>query len=148
MNRIVPLTSCLAMLLVLAGCGDQRVADRSSQSPPSLQEITELYHLAAHQHHQAQRQPVRNEQARAMRMLSEKLAVMQAQTQQWEQARLTSADPRPAQADVQQFRGALEGMKTAADKQDRAALGREYHAMVGAYRNLTAQADVVENRPK
>lgn len=143
----------IGMMFLAAGClglcsctADKgKCCGRADQKSASIQEIDSLYTLATSNHHQAFRKPAQDEQARALRMLSQKADQMVAETATWDSpARLTSlndAERASARNNVGSFRTSLQGLKTAADARNLGRLRQEYAATKASYARLIEKLD-------
>ncbi len=126
---------------VLPSCSQSTAGpDRLSQGPAGIHELTSLYELATAPHPSSVRKPIRDERARAMRLLAEKTEAFLAATANWDsEARLTSLNAPQrecAHKDVKQFRQALQGLETAARNADLPRVRSEYGAVIEVYRHL------------
>ena len=134
-------TSCLW----LSSCTASKDSARLEQTP-TMEEIGGLCEMATSHHHQAFRKPAQDEQARAMRLLSQKTELMFAATEGWDKsARLTSLSENGQNTvhnDVHDFRNALQGLKSAADDHDTARLAANYTALRASYGKLIQQIDM------
>jgi hypothetical protein len=144
---MIPFRSTLTFAAVAAGCLMLASCAASSggagmgQAPAGLHEITPLYELATRPQAAPQRKPVRDQRARAMRMLAEKTDELLAQTSTWDtEVRLTSLaehERAGARREVSTFRSNLQGLKAAADNNSVSEVRRSYAATMASYRHLS-----------
>jgi hypothetical protein len=127
--------------MMLASCAASNEGAGMAQAPAGIHEITSLYELATKPQAASHRKPVRDQRARAMRMLAEKADDMIAQTTTWDtEVRLTSLaehERAGARREVGAFRSDLEGLKAAADKSSLTEVRRNYAATMASYRHLS-----------
>ncbi|MBP7935782.1 MAG: hypothetical protein KA354_14130 [Phycisphaerae bacterium] len=132
---------------LFAGCqstGDQGTKNVATSFEAGnaipLPELSHFYHAATAPRYRAVRKPIQEDQARHLRMLAEKAADLAEQTRNWDSdTRLMSVaesqrDPR--RAAIRDFRESLEGLRTAAQKEDLAAVRYEYTRTIAAYQNV------------
>jgi hypothetical protein len=134
--------SCFTLLcLVLSSCSQMNnTPAQSSSGPAGIHELESLYALATAPQSHDVRKPIRDERARALRLLAEKAQAFLAVTASWDsEARLTSIQESRrdcAHRDVHAFRQALEGLGTAAKDSDLARVRSEYSEVIGIYRHM------------
>ncbi|HOW71870.1 MAG TPA: hypothetical protein PKY77_14820 [Phycisphaerae bacterium] len=132
---------------LLAGCqstGDQGLKNvaTSFEAGDAIQlpELSHFYHAATAPRYRAVRKPIQEDQARHLRMLAEKAAELAEQTRNWDSdARLMSVaenQRNPRRAAIRDFRESLEGLRTAAEKEDLAAVRSEYSRTIATYQNV------------
>jgi hypothetical protein len=138
----IAMTGCL----VLASCAASQKGERVRPAPTGMHEITALYEKAMQYHPQEVRKPVRDEQARYLRLLAEKTDAFLGETRSWDSdAHLTSVAPSDrdsARDKVRSFRESLKGLKTAAEEADASAVPARYRAVMHSYRELAAAVHV------
>lgn len=140
---------CLALgCLSLGACAPGAKSTRIAQAPTGMHEISALYEKATKQHRRAVRKPVREEQARAMRLLAVKSDQLLTETEAWDsEARLTSVDAAErdqVRATVVGFRDSLRSLSAAAERSSISDLRKHHAAAMAAYRRLTTITDTVD----
>ena len=146
---VAALLAAGAVLLTAAGCqstGDQGMRSVSTASEArdeiQLPELSHYYHAATAPRYRAVRKPIQDDQARHLRMLADKAAELAEQTRNWDSdTRLMSlAEPQrdPTRTAVKYFRDSLQALRTAAQKEDLAAVRSEYDRTIASYQNVLA----------
>jgi hypothetical protein len=141
-NRTSYMLACIALgCLTLSSCSQMNnTQSQADRGPAGIHELESLYDLATAPQSHDVRKPVRDERARAMRLLAEKTQAFLATTASWDsEARLTSiSEPQRdcARKDIRSFRQALDGLETAARSTDLSRVRSEYSEVLGIYRHL------------
>ncbi len=146
-SRILLLCACTLGCLALASCSQSTGQQTQAEPEPAgIHELQSLYQLATAPHSHDVRRPVRDERARALRLLAEKAEQFSAETASWESdARLISAGEPQRDATRQAIdglRNSLEGVQAAARESDIPRLRIEYTQAMASYRNLSHKLGV------
>ncbi len=131
-------TALMAAMLV-GGCTiDHSVCGGPAIRDSRVQELAELYELAAAPRSHAVRSPTRVQRERAIHLLAEKAAETAAE---WDSevrpVALTGLDRAEANRRIESFREALRGLEAAARKADAHALHDRFAETLSAYRSLS-----------
>lgn len=134
--------------LSLVGCAATPRSAPPQSDAAGLPGITAYYEQATAPHRRAVRKPVRDAQARAMRLLAEKTAEFVAETSNWDNdTRLVSlAEPQRDEARnaMSAFRASLQDLQLAADRGSAADARQAYARVISSYHLVTNRFDVVE----
>ncbi len=143
-KKTLRLPACLVLgCLASVSCSQMTEQSyRTDGAPAGIHELESLFVLATAPQSRDVRKPVRDERARAMRLLAEKTQAYLDMTDGWDcEARLISvtineARRACARRDIQAFRQALEGLGAAARESDLARVRSEYSEVMGIYHHM------------
>ena len=129
------------LFLLAAGCAaPQAAADARPAATAELPGLNSLYAEAMAPHRREVRKPIRDQRARAMRMLAAKAAELADETESWGgEARLAGVseeDRERSLASLDGFRKSLRELQAAADRHDRSAVRSAYAEAGERYRHI------------
>ncbi len=139
-RRDIIQTALAVACLSLASCTTGHRDTAVTQVSPRMTEISSLYRTVTAHHRRPFRKPTRDRHDRALRLLSERTAVVLGEyATPNEQPHLTAARETETAVDrneTDSFHAALQRLKTAADNADLAAIRLAYADAMESYRRL------------